>query len=67
MVGRYMAHTRQMMMLVSCGKHSDAVINVLDSAGVEDWAILQTSQCRLMGHLEYRPPEHEWTCDVMSE
>lgn len=52
-------------MIIPCGAHSDAAIAALDAVGVADWAIVQTAQCRRMGHIEYRPPEHEWTCDVI--
>jgi YHS domain-containing protein len=58
-----MEQTRHVMMLIPCEHHSDLVAGALDDAG--DWVILPTTQGRRMGLLEYRPPEHERSCDVI--
>lgn len=54
----------QMMMIVACDIHSDAVMNVLDTQHIGDWVLLPTMQGRRMGRLEYLPPGREHTCDV---
>lgn len=54
----------QMMMIVACDIHSDAVMNVLDTQHIGDWVLLPTMQGRRMGRLEYLPPDREHTCDV---
>lgn len=55
----------QMMMIVACDIHSDAVMSVLDTQHIGDWVVLPTMQGRRMGRLEYLPPGREHTCDVI--
>ena len=60
-----MTSERQVMMLVPCERHTDTVVSMLDQARVIDWVLLPTAQARRMGALEYRPPSHESSCNLI--
>ncbi len=59
-----MARTVQMVMIVPCELHTEAVMRALDEEEVRDWVVLTASQCRRLGEIGYRPPVREWGCGV---
>lgn len=60
-----MERTKQAVMILACDRHSGEVARILDRQSVHDWVIIPAGQARRLGHLAYRSPDHERTCDVV--
>jgi len=60
-----MTPNKQAIMVLACDRHSGEVARLLDQERIHDWVIIPAGQARRLGHLAFRSPEHERTCDVV--